>query len=416
MSRSSPKLNRPLRSGTVVVLAAFLMTVLVGMAAFAIDCGMIGLVREQLQIAADAGAMAGANSLSSGTTTAQTVAQTFAQANVVAGANVSIVPSQDIQFGTWNKTAYTFTPLTGAAISGANAVKVTCTVSQARGNSLTLFFGPVLGRSWADISMSAIATSSPVTCGAFIGINSVTISGGSYTDSYDSSAGAYSSGSAGKLGTVCSNGKISLSGGSTVVNGDAHPGPGSTVSASGGSSVTGSTTPLTSALNEPAVNSGSASSSNDNSSIPTSALGKTCLDTSRNFTLSGGDSVTLSPGTYYFNKFTLSGGSSVTITGKTIIYCAGDVNISGGSLLNTTALPVNLQLYGMGSKVVLSGSSQWCGVVYAPGCDVTRSGGSSDFFGMCVGKTLTLSGGGGLHYDTSLGALTGASNGAQLVQ
>lgn len=417
MKRALLTLERASRQGSVVVLAAFLMTILVGMAAFAIDCGMIGLVREQLQIAADAGAMAGANALvSGGSTSAQTTAKSFAESNVVGGTNVSIVTSQDIQLGTWDKTALTFTPLSGAAQSGANAVKVTCTVSQARGNSLNLFFGPVLGRNWADVSMSAIATSSSVNCGPFVGINSVTISGGSYTDSYDSGAGSYASQSAGSSGHVCSNGKITLSGGGTAVNGDAHPGPSSTVATSGGSYVTGSKTPLTSALNEPAVNTGSASSVNNNNNIPTSAQGKTCLDTSRNLNLSGGDSVTLPPGTYYFNKLTLSGGSTITITGKTIIYCTGDVSVSGGSILNTTTLPVNCQLYGMGTKVDLSGSSQWYGVVYAPGCDITRSGGSSDFFGMAVGKTLTLSGGGGCHYDTSLGALAGASNGAQLVQ
>lgn len=404
------------RRGAVTVLAALMMTFLVGMVAFAIDCGVITLARTQLQNAADAAAMAGAAALSSGVSSTQTAAQAAAQANTVGGASVSLVTAQDIEFGTWDKAALTFTVLTGSAQANANAIRVTCKVDQSRGNALHLFFAPIFGLSSANVSAQAIATGSSINCGPFIGTESVTISGGSYTDSYDSGSGAYSAGTAGQQGHVCSNGKISLSGGSTVVKGDAHPGPGKTVDASGGSYVVGSTTPLDSALNEPAVDPGDAATVNDNGSVPNSAQIKDPLDNSGKFTLSGGDSVALAPGTYYFSSLTLSGGSSISITGKTIFYVTGDVNVSGGSILNSTQLPVNCQLYGMGTKVVLSGSSQWYGVVYAPTADVTRSGGSSDFFGMIVGKKLTLSGGGGCHYDQALGSLTGASSGTQIVQ
>lgn len=392
---------------------ALLMTVLIGMAAFAIDCGMIVLARGQLQNAADAGALAGAAALSASPAAAQTAAQAAAQANKVCGASVSVVTAQDIQLGTWDKDLLTFTVLTGSAQSNANAVKVTCLANQARGSQLGLFFAPLFGKTSADVSASSIATASSINCGPFVGLNFVTISGGSYTDSYNSSSGAYSAGSAGQKGHVCSNAGITLSGGS-VVKGDAHPGTGYSVS--GGSFVTGSTTPLTAALSEPAVDFGNAATVNDNSTVPNSTHKKDPLDSKGNYTLSGGDSASLFPGTYYFTTLTLSGGSTVSITGKTIIYVTGNVNISGGSILNTTSLPKNCELYCTGTKVVLSGSSQWSGVVYAPTADITRSGGSSDFFGMAVGKSLTLSGGGGCHYDTSLNALIGAQSGAKIVQ
>lgn len=404
------------RRGNVIVLAALLMTLLVGLVAFAIDCGIIVLARTQLQSAADAGAMAGAAALSDGPTDAQTAAQSAAQANVVGGASVSVVPALDIQLGTWDKDALTFTTLIGDAQAAANAVRVTCQVNHTRGNSLKLFFAPIFGFSSSDVSALATATRASVNCGPFVGLNYVTISGGSYTDSYNSDNGAYTYGAAGDKGHVCSNGKITLSGGATVVNGDAHPGTASTVSMSGGSSVVGSTKPLESPLTEPAVNPGDAATANNNANIPKSAQNKAPLDADGDFKLSGGDMVTVPPGTYYFSTLTLSGGASISITGKTIIYVTGNVDVSGGSILNSTQLPVNCQLYGMGSKVVLSGSSQWYGVVYAPTADITRSGGSSDFFGMAVGKSLTLSGGGGCHYDESLGGLTGAQSGAQLVQ
>src|SRR6476661_2659849 len=77
------------RRGAVIVLAAVLMTILVGMVAFAIDCGVITLAHTQLQNAADAGALAGAATLSGGPCVAQTAAQTAAQANSVGGCFVS---------------------------------------------------------------------------------------------------------------------------------------------------------------------------------------------------------------------------------------------------------------------------------------------------------------------------------------
>ena len=401
------------RTGAIVVLAALLMTVMLGMAAFSIDSGIITLAKTQLQIAADAGALAGAASIAGGSAYAQGQAQAAAQANSVVGTPVTVDPTNDVVLGYWDKTAYTFTPLSGAALSSANAVQVTCTVSAAKGNQVKLFFAPIFGISKAStISVTSIATCNTINCGPFVGLNYVTITGGSYTDSYDSGTGAYNGGSATQNGNTCSNGNITLNGGSWI-KGQGHPGKGFTVNAP--SYVTGSTTPLTTALSEPAVAVGNAASSNNNNAIPVSAQHKNPLAGNGSYTLSGGDSDWLPPGTYYFSALTLTGSASITITGKTIIYVTGDINISGGSLLNTTQLPANCQLYGMGNKVDLSGATQTFATVYAPTADITRSGGNSDFFGMMVGKSLTLSGGGGCHFDQALDSMLGV-NGAQLVK
>jgi Flp pilus assembly protein TadG len=401
------------RRGAIVVLAAVLMTVLAGMIAFAVDCGMITLAREQLQNAADSAAIAGADALAKGANAAQTAAQSFAQANVAGGTSVVINPAQDIELGAWDTNALTFTPLTGPALASANSVRVTCRMSQARGNSLKLFFAPIFGIKTADVSAQAVALLTTNVCGPFIGVNSVNISGGSYTDSYNSSLGPYSRASAGSKGTVCSNGNISLSGGGTI-NGDAHPGIDKTVNASGGSSVTGSKTALTEPLNEPAVNPGNAATVNNNSNIPLTWFGKTPLDSQGNFSLSG-DLILMPSGTYYFSSFTVSGGSWFVIMGPTVIYCTGNFDASGGTMFNITNLPVDCQIYSTGTNVALSGGVQFDGVVYAPAANITRSG-SADFFGMLIGASLTLSGGGGCHYDESLSSLIGAQQTAQLVQ
>jgi prepilin-type N-terminal cleavage/methylation domain-containing protein/prepilin-type processing-associated H-X9-DG protein len=91
-------------------------------------------------------------------------------------------------------------------------------------------------------------------CGSFVGVGSVTLTGVSYTDSYNSDLGPYTAATAGQSGNVCSNGNVNLNGGS-MIYGSAHPGPGMTVTAATGA-VTGSTTPLGSSLVVPPVNFG----------------------------------------------------------------------------------------------------------------------------------------------------------------
>ena len=81
------------RRGAIMVVAALLMTVMAGMVACAVDVGRIALARQQLQIAADAAAIAGADSLVNGPTSAMNAAQTFAQSNNAGGSAVVVDPS-----------------------------------------------------------------------------------------------------------------------------------------------------------------------------------------------------------------------------------------------------------------------------------------------------------------------------------
>src|SRR5262245_2320986 len=83
---------------------------------------------------------------------------------------------------------------------------------------------------------------------AVVGKNSINLSGSSVADSYDSRLGTYASqatnsDSLGAYalsgGAIASNGNITLSG--AHVHGDATPGPGNTITLSGGAAVSGST-------------------------------------------------------------------------------------------------------------------------------------------------------------------------------
>ena len=143
------------RRGTILVLGAFSLVVVVGMAALALDTGYILVVQTQAQAAADAAALAGASGLTTSLAQVRTNAQSCANLNK---ANNHSVPLQnsDITVGTWNATTQTFSVSSGTAVFGLNAVKVTVNLTAARGNPVSLFFASALGWSSANVTATAI--------------------------------------------------------------------------------------------------------------------------------------------------------------------------------------------------------------------------------------------------------------------
>jgi hypothetical protein len=100
----------------------------------------------------------------------------------------------------------------------------------------------------------------------------------------------------------------------------------------------------------------------------------------------------------------LSGGSVLRVSGPVTIALTGILSGSGGSFLNTTNVPANLQIAssyaGLGGVAISGGSGAYMSV-YAPRTNVTISG-SSPVYGALLGRTLDASGGATLHYDTEL--------------
>jgi Flp pilus assembly protein TadG len=398
---------RPKRFGNIGVLAAVIVTVFAGFLAFGIDVGYLLMIRTELQVAADAGALAGVGCLLESPGKARQAATGYAQLNMTRRANFVVEPGQDIALGKWDLDTAQFTPLADANAASANAVRVTCRLSEARNNAPGLIFGRLFGLNLVPLEATATARVTASRCGLVIGLDKFTMSGSSWIDSYASADGPYDPATASHNGDACSNTTIKMSG-SSAIYGDAHPGPGCIVDSSSSIGVLGNEEPLQEPLVLPPVDPGDAAVNNNNLTIPLSDEGEEPLSGGE-FNLSGGDHVQLSPGTYYFSKMTLSGGSSISIVGPTKIYVTGDVSLSGGSVANLTQLPINLQLYPMGSKCVISGGSQFHGAVYAPTAKVERSG-DSDYYGMIVGRELVLSGGGGIHVDESLPMLTSAGS------
>ncbi len=129
--------------GVSLMLVAISMVVLLGMAALAIDVGMLYTAKGQAQNAADSGALAGAGALLINpydATTATSVAETFAEKHEIIKQQVQIDPAADVQVDLAKKQ-----------------VTVTARRIQARGNAVPTFFAKILGWDLVDIQATATA-------------------------------------------------------------------------------------------------------------------------------------------------------------------------------------------------------------------------------------------------------------------
>lgn len=383
------------RRGSVLVLAALLMVAMLGLVAFTVDVGYIVQVDTELQRTADASVIAAIRQLPD-----KTLALTTAQAVAISNRGISgpELAVNDVVFGTWDRDTGTFSTVNSG---NENAVQVTVQRTAARGNALSLFFAPMIGVTEADVTASAIAMYDNDLCGPLIGIEWVSVPGTPSTDSYRSSDGTYASQTPRDQGSICSDGPITVEG-TAIVNGDANGSGDATLS--GGGTVTGSTNARERPLNLPAVDASGVSTVNDNGSLPTIRRGRndvSPVDVNNNFVLDGGRTYTMPGGEYYFNDFTLTGSSELYFDGPTTIYIDGNLDTSGGDVINQTQLPNNLRILMTGGTADVTSNVDFYGVVYAPNTAVTVAG-SGQFYGAAVGRTLEVTGTGDVHYDENL--------------
>lgn len=252
---------------------------------------------------------------------------------------------------------------------------------------------------------------------SIIGLDSVSISGSGLVDSY-SSAGGYPA-TKGSLANVLSNGTITIAGsgkvfgnvrstrlgvamsGSSQVTGNATAG--TTVTRSGSATVGGT---ITNNALAPVITLPSVAPCGPPYSPSTGITGTYTYNASTgDLTLSGVNIATLANGTYCFHNVTLTNSAQLKVNGLVVIKLTGTLNTSGAtSLNNTTAIPANLRIlssYTGTNGVSFGNSTSTYLVVYAPNTGVTISG-SVPLFGTVVGKTVTISNSGMIHYDTQL--------------
>jgi hypothetical protein len=254
---------------------------------------------------------------------------------------------------------------------------------------------------------------------SIIGLDSVTISGAGYADSY-SSAGGYPA-TKGSLANILSNGTITIGGsgkvwgnvrstrtninmtGSAQVTGNATAG--TTITTSGSATIGGTRTPNTLApiMTLPLLSPCSPFSSNSGiSGTYTYNAGTGDL------TLSGVNIATLANGNYCFHNITLGNSAQLKVNGLVVIKMTGVLNTSGATNLNnTTQIPSNLRIlssYSGTNGVILGNSTSVYALIYSPQTGLNLSG-AAPLFGTFAGKTLTIGNSGAIHYDTQLKAI-----------
>jgi hypothetical protein len=252
---------------------------------------------------------------------------------------------------------------------------------------------------------------------SIIGLDSVSITGSGLVDSYNSSGGYPAT--KGSLANVLSNGTITVAGSSKVFGNVRSTRAGVTVS--GTSQVTGNATAGTTVSVIPSGVVGGTITNNALApvmtlpSVPacgppyspnTGITGTYTYNASTgDLTLSGVNIATLANGTYCFHNVTLTNSAQLKVNGPVVIKLTGTLSASGAtSLPNTTQIPSNLQILSSftGSNgVSFSNGTSLQLVIYAPSTNVTISG-SAPLFGTVVGKTVTISNSGMIHYDTLL--------------
>src|SRR5439155_696119 len=94
----------------------------------ATDYGRVQLAKTQILAAADAAGRAAAAAFSGGVSAAQDAAVAAAADNSADGSSVVIDPNNDVEFGSWDSSAATFTALSCAASGRSVSVGSGCTV------------------------------------------------------------------------------------------------------------------------------------------------------------------------------------------------------------------------------------------------------------------------------------------------
>ncbi|MBI3783687.1 MAG: hypothetical protein HY270_09810 [Deltaproteobacteria bacterium] len=237
-----------------------------------------------------------------------------------------------------------------------------------------------------------------------VGKRSVSITGTSVVDSYDSSVGAYKAASAGSRGDLRSNGNITLNSNATIRGSAIASGSVSSGTITGAriqnaapldlSSVTPCGPPYSS-------NTGITGSGSWSYNAATGVL------TEKSTAI-----INLAANTYCFASITQSGSATITVSAAVKINLTGSFDLSGGGIVNSTAKPVNFTVYAStpaGVTFNVRGGTNAFFAIYAPDADVSFVG-TSDAYGALVAGSINKTTTSGFHVDESLfGLVSGAT-------
>jgi Flp pilus assembly protein TadG len=385
------------RRGIAAVYSILMLVALCGLVSMGVDLGRVQVAKTELRAAADAAARAAAAGLVTSVTQAKSDAAATAAANLCDGSSVAIDLTQDIEFGTWDDTARTFTVLTGVGQNSANAVRIFARRTAARNTAIPLVFARMIGRNTCDINAMAIAK---VTFGpgrGFQGLGSITVSNNSYWVSYNSAVNANPT-----LASANSNAIVGTNG---VFNADSNDhiqgnillGPSGTLT--GTPQETGTTYHYTTPLPTP--------------TSPAWSPGINPAGVPQDYHVNS--STTLPGGTYWFTNLDVN--KNLTFSGATTLYVNGNVDLDA-DLTAYNKIPSNLKIYQIGNNRTFGDVGNNNIDIYA---DVESPGGNfvaknnMNFYGMAVFNTITVKNNSNFFFDEATGMGLGAKQ-IQLVK
>jgi Flp pilus assembly protein TadG len=384
------------RRGTVAVLVALLLPVIIGVTALGLDGGLLLLQRRQAQSIADAAALAGAYSLYGGSSfsTAQTAAIAIGTQN---GVTISTSQVTQPQKGYIAVSVEVTHPRCFSALWGSGNMSATATaVARASANPYSTAAVLALDSSGAGITLS--------------GLTQVTAKNGSVIVDSTSATSILASGS-----PTITTPELDLSGG--IAYSGTNPNK-ATVTKTG---QTRTPDPLA-GISAP---SSSGMTVQSNSAINLLASATMTLSPgvyNGGFNLSGSASITMNPGIYYINGggISLTGSSSITGNGVFIYNTGGGaINLSGTGTISLNPMSSGtyqgitvFQDRSSSVGATMSGGSNInnTGTFYFPGSRLTLSGtsGVATMGAQIIAKDLTFSGTAGIQvkYDSSVAGTT----------
>ena len=358
----------------MLIYSLVMLTILLGMASFAVDYGRVQIVKAELQTGIDAAALAGTRamaqvSVSQMSAVGTSVAIATAASNNANGSGIAI-NSADVSFGNWDTTQ---SPNFSTTRTPVNAMQVSGHCDSVHGNPVTLALGPIVGATTCDVRVSSIAViKGPPSPYGFAGLNGVSFG---------------SLGVAAKVtGSLVSNGDVSVGNPLGVLVDVTQNAQSFTGYVSRGplATITGSTGALSQSLNYPSV---VLPQSNNNAAIASD------LDTSNNFNAVG--YTTIPGGTYVVHNLNLLAGLNLQLQGPVTFYVTGAVNIAVNVNLlgSSTFTPSNFNV-----KVIKGGTVNFAANIlaplnmdlYAPDSDITLNVAVSQYSGTLIGKTLAV--------------------------
>jgi hypothetical protein len=287
----------------------------------------------------------------------------------------------------------------------ANGARYRAVVHQVDNQGLQVYLVIVQGRgargNAGQRTIEAVVAGIPIFKSALFATGNLSMGNNQLADGFNSDAAAYNILTADSTGDIAAAGTITLA--PTLVKGTATAG--STITNS--MLVTGAVTQNATSL--PTYNTLTCPASfTPSSSIP-SQSNVSYDPTTGVLTLASDANLVLTGTQYYFSTINISGQATLTIsngTQHTDIYVSNQLSLTGGGLINTSAKSPQLSLLACGNPVspavwTVAGGAGAYYSVYAPNHDVQVSG-NGDIFGAILGKNISFSGNGKIHYDAAL--------------